>query len=349
MEHKIPEEIWLQIILDMNYDTIKNMCHVNGYFKHLCIKNRKSLVNKFSKDSFDISKFTQNELENYQKVKSLKQRMFLTKYNENILNITYDNHLFTLNNLGSFDVNEQSNVNKLIYYDDLSNGNKLIVLSNDGEVIMNEEVVNSNIIDISAYASKIYMITKDGKYHECNNISSHKISTPFNIIQKIEDIYLTDDGKIFIERFLPNNGNLKYAHGTRECLEENCHYMRNMSIQLYEMDNLPNIMKILNCNMIVSENGDIYTKSGTSFKLCIKYKNIIQMCESVFHVVFLDNMNNIYYEDNKKQIKLDIPTNVKITEILCYLGDTIYVLSDDMKLYVYQTDRFIKSYDLLDF
>jgi len=337
MDNIILPEIWMQIILYLDYNSIKNLCKAKEYIKHLCKINRKLLVDKFLVNSFDTSSFTDDELEYYQQIRSLEQRMRFKSHPNLCLN--YNNHLFVFNG-ESLTVHD--NHHKTIYVND-----RKITLSNDGVVRIDDRILNINSIVINIIKNNdiIYIITIKKELYIWDTQYLYSISTPFNIKQCVGQLYLTDKGKLYVVR--RDNDEDGYILG----MQCNMETKESTPLIFYKMNNLSNIVKILSYDMVIDKNGDvfIYESIDSCFKLLEKYKNVIQMERYFFGSVFLYEDHGLYYYDNKGKIKLEFgELNANVTEFLYYQG-IIYALNDEMKLYVFENNKLYRTYDLLSF
>ena len=93
----LPSELWEQIMLYMDYTTIRNFRNSSKYVKYLCMKMRKLLVAKFSKDLFNVSNFTKQQHDFYERTKLIKNRMRMVyASHDNYLIINYNDYYVTI-------------------------------------------------------------------------------------------------------------------------------------------------------------------------------------------------------------------------------------------------------------
>lgn len=346
MDMLLPE-IWVYIILHLDYNTIKKLCLMNMYIKNLCNTNhvRKLLVAKFSQDSLNTSNFTRDELIFYEKIKSLKnKRMFLRKneqfYSEDDnLYILYNDYLITLPQYKSKEHFIEQRKKSLERKQPTSKDLRYLTGSdNDGNCTdvnflnsfypLNKFIINI-LIDNSAGIS---ITTKEGETYKfgykCRFI---QINAPFIIIQSIGNLYLSHDGDIYQgDRFNSNN-------------------------PLSKIEGLDKIKELASEHKLLSVNGNVYIRHADAgskvFELIENLKNIkqIYLNRPDYGSYYLDNQCNIISNYYDGDLYFKIVTEQNIIEIIS-VGNFIYALNDNMKLYMYtKFDRaFYHSYDLLD-
>lgn len=249
-ESLFPPEILIELIGNMNYNSIKKTCNSSKQLQILCktsdVKN--VLISKFMKDSLNTSNFTKEELEFYEKVKPLKRRMSITREGNNeVLNILFNKQIFMIK--GGILMSKESNINQIcgyIFDDYNSNYRKIshnvnILLTDDGIVkvdnlnlnnITTKTAINKTnlTIPINTIIYNIYVdfISRiDPIYSDYVNMTTYNKETyrwngffdqdvrPFNVIQMYNFFYLTDKGEVFMRDNLnfenPNNVDPDYV------------------------------------------------------------------------------------------------------------------------------------------
>jgi len=341
-------DLFIHVIPYLDYYTLKKLCITSIYIKNLCNTNynRKLLIDKFSKDSLNTSAFTQDELRFYDKIKPLKnRRMFLKKNKQfisdnNNLYILYNNYLITLPQYKSINnkylkdpenLKRKQPTNKELRYLTGSDNNGNCTNENFMDMFypLDKFIINI-LID---FRTGINITTKEGeiyKFEYLNHFQMNKINTPFTLIQSIGNLYLSDDGDVY-QKDKFNDNNL-----------------------YYKIQELDKIKELITEHILLSIDGNVYTRyidgGSTNFELNKNLKNIKQIYPSEYDYAsyYLDIKGDIhkYLHYNLKYI---IITNQNIIEIIS-IGNFIYALSDDMKLYVYDKSDgvYYYNYDLLN-
>lgn len=350
-------EIWIKIILYMDYNTIKSICKANKYIKNVCNTNKKLIIDKFGENSFDTSKF--ENIEFYEKVNTINNRMKITSFDKDILSIVYNNHLFTIKNFynntfevnedrltnNSFEVSEDRLTNKLFRF-----GNKKVTLDNNGVVKIDDKTLTIDSVVINTYVDgyNVVIITISKELYIWNG-NLYRIYTPFKVKQCKNDIYLTEEGEAYTTKIslFQKVEDFECLKGSKKLMISDGIYIEEVHMNFYKIHNVSNAHKVIHENMIMGENGSVYNKQG---ELHQRYINIIQLEEHFFYFVLLDDQNNVYYQDNTSRKKINIPANNNIMEILIH-KHLIFMLDYDMKLYICD-NKSLKvrwSFDFLDF
>jgi hypothetical protein len=328
----LPSELWTEIILCMDYDTMKKFRNVNNSTKDLFIKIRKLLVDKFSKDLTNISQ----RREFNEKIKLIKNRM---KFVESP---TYDEYLIIHYNDLYININQYTKnfenlkhtkglkyAKDLIYIQDLSYAkNASFKIKLEIENLLHLKYGNGN--------PKPRFLNERG----INELNNKIESIPFNFLQLYKNLCLSENGYVYSLNY-PENYNESY---------------KLIPIKLNKLDKLVKMKEIIDRYQILSVDGDIYKFSENEelFFLETRVNNIIKVCSQDsdpygFISYYLDNKGKItiihstVYNDSLSEIE----TGKNIIEISTF-NLFLCALDDNMKLYVYFYDNFIKEYDLLN-
>jgi hypothetical protein len=367
-ESLFPSEIFRELISNMNYDSIKETCNSSRDMKILCHTKdmRNLLISKFMKDSLNTRNFTEDELNFYEKVKPLKRRMCLSNDSEKqtILNISYNNLLFTLyNNILTY---QESDINQIISseiylgYDEINNVFEKqdinIILYNDGIVMRDDKTkipITNKVINIESFPdnkNNINIITNKKECYSWNG-NLYQYTTPFNVIQRTEYYCLTDKGEVYVKNNedleIPDNiepdafGEVgQIINGIFDKLEE---------VKYYKIHGLPRIAQLTTKEIFLSEDGGFWYVDYDDLTPVLsnkyKYNNIIQIYELKHVNYYLDNKGTIFTPIYK------IETFKNLIEIAINSDESyIYALDNEMNLYVYNiSGQFLQSYDLLKF
>lgn len=371
-----PPEIFIELINNMNYNSIKRTCNTSNSMKKLCqTKDVKDiLINKFMKDSLDTSKFTKDQLEFYEKVKPLKRRMCLSRNvnGDKVLNIVYNKLLFALTLNKSLtskesNINEISNREKIKY---VENKNIFVdfnvILDNTGKVYINEseDELKDELIPILTEAisiskdqytdqsfSIINIITSKKECYIWSAGSIFKIILPFNIIQRCNYFYLTDEGEVYMRHNVHTRvNNIVAVTGNDIHFKDGkLNNKYNLMHYYYKINGLPHIKQITSTGGVLSTSGDVYNINWTDLSVnkMVSHSNIIQICEDKQYKYCLDNKGNISNYFGGSGTFQNFITSQNIIEILID-NMTLYALDDKMKLYTYSSIGLNKTYNFLD-
>ena len=288
----LPEELWRQIILCMNYNTMKIFRNVNKFTNNLYILMRKLLVEKFSQDTSKKSEFNE-------KIKLINNRM----------RIFFKHNLFMI----------------IIYNDYYMIVRENLKYTENAHVKTESKI--KDLLDLKCYCdeNKPSCVDETIFYDGINKLNKQNHYYPFNVLQEYGDSVLSDNGDVY-----------SYKKSTNE---------------MEKITGINKIREIIEMNELLSINGEIYRSLDyyDNFTLDERFKNIIKV-----HIKF--NSDYRYYLDDKGNIIIInkdntyysvIETRKKIIEI-CTINDFLYALCDNMKLYIYHHEIFIKEYDLLN-
>ena len=358
-----PHEILIELIGNMNYNSIIKTCNSSKDMKKLCQTKdmRNVLVSKFMRDSLDTSTFTDDELNFYDKVKPLKTRMCLTiKDNQTILTICYNKLLVTLKN-GKL-THEESDINEVVtshVYEGYNNvtGFEIreinTILYDDGKITTDNVIfpITNKVINISEYPfakSNFNIITNKKECYQWNGLTLLQYVNPFNVIQRFTFACLTDKGEVYTigddDIEIPANINPD-NFGEIGKIEDGI-YTKLEDLEYYKLHDLPRIISLTTTGEFISEDGDIWTVDyyNLTVKKSDKYTNIIQIYEGKYTNYYLDNKGNIFFESTR------IETFKNLIEIIVDSNKAkIYALDNDMNLYVYNISdsKLLQHYDLL--
>jgi hypothetical protein len=306
----LPPELWEKIILYMNYDTIKKFRNLNNYTKDFCIKMRKLLVDLFSKDLMNTSNYNKQQHDFYEKVKLIKNRMIVAYTNDPYIIIRYNNYYIT--------IHEKLSIREDLKY--IEDAHIIIKLEIENILHLKYNINNPNCLDEINHFE--YGIDKlNGQNH----------GLPFNLLQLYTDLYLSEDGDVY--SFID--------------------YENRMN-KMTKINGLDKIRQIIDRYELLSINGDIYKslEHDNIFILDERFKNIIKVnikSDGPYDCIwyYLDNKGNITIVNENNTYYSVIETGKNIIEII-NIDNFLCALDDNMKLYIYYYENFIKEYDLLN-
>lgn len=343
MLDKIPEEIIIEILYNINIDYIEEFLTVSKYFYKLC--HSRDFKNKLKpNDPMDFTEFSLKELIFYSKLYKKKMNL-CTGGDYYCLHIHIDNNIFTFEN-NKITKNLRNNINEKVTMDNYSGGDEFIdnVLTNEGKIECLYNTYNAvalrgltdKVVNIYPYNDSLNIITKNGKYFKWEDDRLHRVNN-FRVIQNDGNLYLTDKYEVYSLGYSYSNcrykPNIISSVDTYKC-EKGCpgKFTPNTDYEFIKVVGLPKIKQI-NGKRVLSFDNKVYEiNRDLTFKLIEGLKNIIQLSS---HAV-LDADGNVF-DCHGDKINLS-----NIVEI-CSDNNNIYAL-DKNKLHVYNEKKYIVYY-----
>jgi len=330
---KLPKDIINEVISNMNINEIENICNTSNDMKRLCqnkdVKN--IIIEKLPDDSLFVNDFSLKQLFFYNRVLPLKCVM------TTIMDKVYVNIHDKIIKIGHISINPRSELeiqipgsNQIIE----GNSTNLVVLMNDGKVYLynkhnkdhslillydDEKIVNivhGGIIHFTSINGNIY------SYDYFNN-KIYRYSNIPNVIQSKGSLFLNENGQVYIKSSF-NNKIYRYSN------------IPGISGGVDSRSPSPRIKQLVNNDLFLTEEGDVYRIIGNDKYEIIPIHDIKQITSTTFvismikMVAYLNNEGNVFFGESGKQpfriMKLSNIIEITFTRKYLVALDNNYIL-----------------------